>query len=121
MLDADALSAELAAAHVFVLPSLWGEPFGLATLEAMAHGLCPVVSDSGASPEIVRQGLDGRVVEAGSVEALASVLEGLAADEELRLELARSARERVRERYDHGEFIRRVEDELVAVRRRGGL
>jgi glycosyltransferase involved in cell wall biosynthesis len=38
---------------VVVIPSIWEEPFGLAAVEAMAHGRPVLASDSGALPELV--------------------------------------------------------------------
>lgn len=81
LLDRAGVGRLLATSHVFALPSLWSEPFGLATLEAMAHGLAPIVSDAGGSPEIVRDGVDGLVVPAGDAEALSHAIERLARDE----------------------------------------
>lgn len=105
LLGRDALSALLVRSHAFVLPSLWGEPFGLATLEAMAHGLPAVVTDSGASPEIVRDRVDGRIVATGDAGDLAAVLAELAGNEECRRSLGAAARARVAETFTHGRFL----------------
>lgn len=43
----------LSNAQLFVLPTRAFEGFGLATIEAMALGLVPIVTSAGASPEIV--------------------------------------------------------------------
>lgn len=107
MLSPQDLSAELASHHVFVLPSIWGEPFGLATIEAMAHGICVVVSDSGASPELV--GSAGIVVPTEDVEALARTLLELGGDEERRVELGARARERALATYGRDVFLERLE------------
>ena len=115
MLEPQELSGELRSSHVFALPSQWGEPFGLATLEAMAHGLCPLVSNTGASPEIVRDEQDGLVFDASSSEELAAGLQRLASFESQRMEFASSARERVRTVYAHSAFIDRIEAELDGV------
>ena len=60
-LDARQVAERLAGASVFVLPSHWeGQP--IAILEAMAAGL-PVVSTTvGATPDVVRDGVDGLLV-----------------------------------------------------------
>ena len=44
-----------------LLPS-WEEPFGLVTVESMALGTPPLVSAAGAGPELVDDGVTGRVV-----------------------------------------------------------
>ena len=57
----------------FVLASRW-EGFGLVLLEAMATG-CPILAtDAGAIPEVVRDGVDGRLVPAGDGPALVRAL-----------------------------------------------
>ncbi len=119
MLAPEAVSDALSRAHVFAFPSLWGEPFGLATIEAMAHGLCPVTSDAGATPEIVRDGIDGLVVPRGDADAMADGFGRLFEDDGRRLELARSARDRARSEYARERFIERIEAELIE-RTRGG-
>lgn len=58
---------------VFVLPSL-REGLGTAALDAMALQKPVVVSDAGGLPEIVANGVTGRMVPAGSVDDLAAAL-----------------------------------------------
>jgi glycosyltransferase involved in cell wall biosynthesis len=103
-LERPELSELLTRAHVLALPSVWGEPFGLATLEGMAHGLAVVVSDAGASPELVEDGESGLVVPAGDERELAAALARLERDEELRLALAGCGRERLRSAHAHARF-----------------
>ncbi len=57
-----------------VVPSL-DEPWGVVVNEALACG-CPVIASDavGAARDLVRDGIDGRVVPAGDVTALASAL-----------------------------------------------
>jgi L-malate glycosyltransferase len=53
-----------------LLPS-WGEPFGLVTVESMALGTPPLVSARGAGPELVEDGVSGRVLAPKRPEAWA--------------------------------------------------
>jgi len=115
-LDREGVSRALAASHVLVLPSLWGEPFALATLEGMAHGLAVVVSDAGGSPEALTDGVEGVVFAAGDVEELAHVLHRLDADEPMRRRLGAAARARARQDLSHARFVDRLEEALVRVR-----
>lgn len=79
------------------------EPFGLVTVEAMAQGLPVVVTNSGGSPEIVRDGIEGFLVEPGDAETLALRLDCLLDSPGLRREMGRRGRARVRSRFtvDH--------------------
>lgn len=77
-------------AQGFVLPSL-AEGLPMALLEAMAAALPAVVSDAGAMPEAVRDGVDGIVVPAGDAVSLARALDRLAEDPDLRARLGASA------------------------------
>ncbi|WP_281018734.1 MULTISPECIES: glycosyltransferase family 4 protein [unclassified Minwuia] len=83
---------------VFLMPS-YGEGFPNSLLEAMAAGLAPVVTPVGAVPEIVTDGKDGLVIPAGDADALAGAIRRLVDDPALRLQLARSAQERVRQTF----------------------
>jgi glycosyltransferase involved in cell wall biosynthesis len=87
-----ALAAEYAAADVFVLPSV-EDGWGLVTNEAMAAGLPVIVSDHAGSAEIVRDGVNGFVVPARDVDALAERMNALLADAELRARMGAAARE----------------------------
>jgi glycosyltransferase involved in cell wall biosynthesis len=80
-------------ADIFVLPSfLEGQP--IAIIEAMAAGV-PVVSTTvGAIPDLVRDGVEGRVVEPGDVEALTDALAELITQPELRVRMGRAIRQR---------------------------
>ncbi|MCF3937825.1 MULTISPECIES: glycogen synthase [Gordonia] len=51
----------LTAAHVFLCPSIY-EPLGIVNLEAMACGTAVVASAVGGIPEVVRDGVSGRLV-----------------------------------------------------------
>lgn len=75
---------------VFVLPSR-SEGMPLAALEALASGLPIVAHAVGGVPELVVDGVNGRLVPPHP-KALAEALSGILADRELRERLARQAR-----------------------------
>lgn len=55
------VQARLAAADVLVLPSRW-EGLPMSALEAFRAGTAVLISDAGNSPELVRDGVEGRIV-----------------------------------------------------------
>lgn len=69
----------LSGMHVFALPSR-SEGYSIALLEACAAALPIVASDVGGNADIVRDGINGRLMAAGDTAALASALQELCAD-----------------------------------------
>lgn len=72
--------AQLRAARATVLPSRWDENNPMSVLEARSLGVPVIVSDRGGLPEMVTDGVDGLVVEAGDAAALRSAIVALGAD-----------------------------------------
>ena len=64
----------LSSAIGLLLPIDWPEPFGLVMIEAMACGTPVVAWDCGSVPEVIDDGLTGRVVHS-QAEAMAAVAE----------------------------------------------
>jgi glycosyltransferase involved in cell wall biosynthesis len=101
--------ARLDQADIFVLPSyLEGQP--LAIIEAMAAGVPVVATSIGAVPDLIRDGIEGRVVEPGNVEQLASALAELIGDPELRSRMAVAARRRAEEAHSLPRLSQRLAD-----------
>jgi glycosyltransferase involved in cell wall biosynthesis len=59
---------------VLLAPSLWPEPFGLVTREALSAGLWVLASDRGAIGEDVIPGLNGWIVDVTTPKAMLAVL-----------------------------------------------
>ncbi len=113
----------LSAADAFVFSSRF-EAFGMALAEAMACGL-PVVSfDCPSGPaDIVRDGVDGFLVPAQDVPALAAAMARLMADPDLRQALSRRAPE-VCERFAPQRVLERwisLVEEVLHESRKGPL
>ena len=94
----DELQHLYARAAVVACPSR-REGFGVACLEAMAHGRPVVASAVGGLRDLVIDGETGLLVPSGDPEALRAALERLLADSELRRRLGEAGRERARERF----------------------
>jgi glycosyltransferase involved in cell wall biosynthesis len=100
--------AVMQACDLFCLPS-YGEPFGMAALEAMACGRPIVATDAGGPRYLVpRQG--GRKVPPGDVEALAAAMGDLLSDEPLRRAMGEHNRRLVEERYAWPRVADRLEE-----------
>ncbi len=78
-------------AHALLLPSEM-ESFGLAALEAMACGVPPVATRVGGLPELVTDGIDGYLEDAGDIPAQARRAMDLLSDETLHARMAQAAR-----------------------------
>lgn len=70
----DELSDLYGTSHVFVFPSM-GEGFGLVLLEAMSAGLPIIASRNCAGPDLIEDGKNGFLIEAGSVDQLVEKIE----------------------------------------------
>lgn len=106
----DQVKRRLREADVFVLPSfLEGQP--IAIIEAMAAGVPVVGTAIGAVPQLVRDGVDGRVVEPGDVEGLASALAELVADPDLRERMGAA----IREHAETGHSLERLSARLADI------
>ncbi len=86
--------AELARADLLCAPSLGGESFGMILTEAFASATPVLASDIPGYRDVVRDGVDGRLVPAGDPLALAESLRRLALDSSRRRQMALAARER---------------------------
>lgn len=106
-LDRAALGRELAAADVFVLPTL-ADNMPRAVLEALAAGLPVITTPESGYEGIVADGVDGFIVAAGDAEAIAARLRLLAGDGVLRQRMSAAAR-KLAERWSWEGFEGRVQ------------
>ena len=104
----DALIQFYDRADIMLNTSLWQEPFGLTTVEAMARGLPVIATRTGGTEEIVMSGVNGLLTEPGDEQALASAIQRLASDSAQRARLAGAAQRTVREHFTLDENVRRV-------------
>lgn len=84
---------------IIVVPSRWGEPFGLVNIEAGAARKPIVATRDGGIPEVIRHGENGFLVERDDLAGLVHYTERLIADEALRRAMGERARRIVEERF----------------------
>jgi len=112
MLPRDELTAVLSAATTFICPSVY-EPLGIVNLEAMACEAAVVGTATGGIPEVVEDGVTGRLVPIDQVsdgtgtprdpdrfvEDLAAVLTEVVSDPSRAAEMGRAGRRRAEEHF----------------------
>lgn len=86
-------------AWVQVVPSVWDEPFGNVTTEAMMRGTAVIASAVGAQPEIVEDGVTGLLVPPNDEEALSNALLSVLKDQILAEKMGRFGRKRAIEQF----------------------
>ena len=99
---------------VFCLPTR-GDCLPMVLPEAGAAGLALVSTDVGAIGEIVRDGETGLLVPVRDVDALATALDRLVADDDLRQRVAHAASELVRSEHDAARNALRIADTIRSV------
>ena len=85
--------------NLFVLPSVVKEAFGLVLCEAMYCGVPVITTDSGAQGEIITNGSDGTIVQAGDAKVLAKSIEDAYNNYRQYLTMAAKAKEKVKAKF----------------------
>ncbi|MBR42887.1 MAG: N-acetyl-alpha-D-glucosaminyl L-malate synthase BshA [Gemmatimonadetes bacterium] len=88
----------LSYADLFLLPSE-EESFGLAALEAMASGAPVIATRAGGIPEVVEDGVSGRLLDVGDVTGMAEAGIRLLEDKDLRERMSSAGLEVAQSRY----------------------
>ena len=89
----------LAASDIFVFPS-YREGFPNVVLQAGAMGLPAIVTDINGSNEIIKEGVNGTIIEPRDKEQLKNAMERVLTDEKLRKKFASNARAVIASRYE---------------------
>jgi glycosyltransferase involved in cell wall biosynthesis len=102
------------ASDIFVLPS-HGEGMSNALLEAMASGLAVVATRVGAAPEMIRDGIDGLLVEPGDRLGLGVALSRVVQDPGLRKRIGHATASTVRGRYAIQSVVAAIESTYLEI------
>lgn len=98
----------LGSADIFVLPS-YNEGLPMSVLEAMSFGVAIISTRVGGIPELVREGIDGLLIEPGDVAGLAAGLTRLAKEPALRTRMGQAARRRIQSDFSASTVLSRLE------------
>ncbi|MFD6517215.1 glycogen synthase [Rhodococcus sp. NPDC060176] len=113
MLPTEQIREILSAATVFVCPSVY-EPLGIVNLEAMACETAVVASDVGGIPEVVGDGVTGRLVHYNAYEpnafeeSLAATVNAVVADREGAEAMGRAGRIRAIDEFSWAEIAKQT-------------
>jgi len=110
--DERTLRAAYESCDVFVLPSA-GEGFGIVFLEAMHYRKPIIAASSGATPEVVKDGETGMLVEAGCVEQLSAAMIALGTNQPERERMGAAGRKRLQENFTFDHFKRRLHEIVI--------
>lgn len=108
----------LAHSDVFVLSSR-SESLPVSVIEAMRAGLPVVATDVGGMTELVKEGINGFLVEPGAVQCLGERLAGLIADPALRQRMGLESRSRYQQYFtlqDNGDRLLAIYRQLLEAR-----
>jgi phosphatidylinositol alpha-1,6-mannosyltransferase len=112
-LDEKALRAAYESCDVFVLPSA-GEGFGIVFLEAMHYRKPIIAASRGATPEVVRDGETGMLVEPANVEQIAAAMIALGTNQPERERMGAAGYTRLQENFTFDHFKRRLHEIVLS-------
>lgn len=98
----------LAAADVFVLPSLW-EGLSIGLLEAMAMAKAIIATDVDGTREVIQHRQNGLLVAPGDTDSLTDALVLLAENGSLRTEVQKQAQLTVQEKFSVSQMTNQIE------------
>ena len=98
---------------IFCVPS-YTEAFGVANIEARAHGISVISSHVGGIPEVVDNANNGWLIESGSVESLQLALLECIENPQLRRQKAENGRKFI-QKFSKGEMLRNFVQMLESV------
>jgi glycosyltransferase involved in cell wall biosynthesis len=102
------------ASDIVVLPS-YAEGMPIVLLEAMACGLAVVATRVGAAPQMIRDGVDGLLVDPGDRLGLGMALNRLVQDRGLRDQMGKAAASTVRDRYAIESVVAAIESSYLEI------
>jgi len=116
-LDNEPLTQMYRQAHVMIVPSSY-EGFGIVYLEGMGFGLPAIGTTAGAASEIITHGKDGYLIQPEDADTLSSLINELASNRELLLNLSLNALQRYKSQPRWDETAKNIREFLHNVGRK---
>ncbi len=113
-LSGDELTTIYAAASVVVVPSLYLDPLPTVVLEAMASRKPVVGTCWGGTPEMVKNGETGFIIDPNDIHAFSVALEKILADQKLQHTLGIAGYKRVKNLFSLDDWVQRTEKVYTA-------
>lgn len=104
--DMDSFYGQL---DLFVLPSIQPEPFGLVVIEAMEFGIPVVATNHGGPTEIIRDGIDGYLVDYNRPNEMATRIMEFISDRNKKIKFGESGKRRKRKLFSVDAMVKKVE------------
>lgn len=98
---------------IFCVPS-YTEAFGVANIEALAHGISVISSRVGGIPEVLDNGNNGWLIESGNVNQLSESIQACISKPALRLQKAEKGRNFI-QKFSKDEMLRNFVEMLESV------
>lgn len=97
---------------LFLLPSIFREPFGVVLIEAMAKGVPVVATDTGGIPEVITHELNGLLVSPADSIKMAEAIKRLIDNPLLAQEISNNGIKTVQEKFNQNRIIVLIENYL---------
>lgn len=85
--------------NIFVLPTYF-EGLPMSLLEGMAYGCACIASEVGGIPQVIKDGVDGILIQPGSKEELKKAISKMLQDTDLQQKLGKAGREKVEREFE---------------------
>ena len=108
VLNEEEMRGFLKKARFLVTPSLCMETFGLSAAEAMLQGTPVIASELGAFPELIEDGSNGLLFEAGDINELIEKINHLWTNPAEAEAMGQRAQEKIRSHYTEKHFMERI-------------
>jgi len=119
--DREQLNQMINDSDVVCVPTITGETFSMAILEAMALGKPILTSDFGPMPEAVEHGITGFISRAGDSDSIMEAIESFSECSNQLAEMGRQARKTVEKRFTIEHVAQEYLDDFAAIASRKAM